>query len=113
MINQYQSIDLDNAAYQAVNLGSGYGCFYLIGITTLTDIKSVTFSVAVDSGVSGKPLVLNNITLELSGEVSGTVLTGYPQNFYLKPVQVLKTNGEALTEGEFDIEVNINPVKFN
>ena len=109
MIKQYQQINLDNASYQSIDL-SGNHNFALIGITELTNISKVIFSTAIDSGVTGKPFVMANLSLDINGEVSGNIYTHYPEEFYIKPIQVVFTDGSIKSDGVYDIEVNINPL---
>ena len=111
IINQYSTIDLDNASYQAVDLNNKHN-FYMIAITDLTNIQSVTFSVAIDSGVTGKPLEIQYIKLPVSAGISGTRFTYFPDEFYLKPVQIVTNDEQVIQKGEFEIEININPVDF-
>lgn len=109
MINQYQQIDLDNATYQSIDL-SGNHNFALIGVTELKNVAKIIFSTAIDSGVNGKPFIMANLPLDINGEVSGNIYTHYPEEFYIKPVQVVFTDGSSSKTGTYDIEVNINPL---
>lgn len=120
VIQQYQSIDLDTATYTQVNL-SGKHSFYLISVTKDETIKSIVFSVAIDSGVTAYPLVLQNIELPVNalnsinsstGVISGTRFSGFPDEFYLKPIQVNKKDDTIYKEGTFNVTVNINPVEL-
>ena len=111
MIQYLNEIDLDNADYMQIDLSSQH-CFYIIGINNNTEVQNIVFSVAVDSGVTGKPLEIQNIQLPINGEISGTRYTGFPDTFFLKPVQVTLKSGQSLKTGLYDIKVNINPMSF-
>lgn len=113
IINKYTSIDLDNAVYEKINLNNHH-CFYLIGKPTDKTITGVIFSVGVDSGYTGKPLIVQNIVLPVNSEneISGQRFTGFPSEFWIKPLQVITEGNINNSEGEYDIEININPMDF-
>lgn len=120
VISQYNEIDLDNASYAQVNL-NGKHSFYLISVTADPTIKSVIFSIAIDSGVSSYPLIIQNIELPVNalnsisspvGVISGTRFSGFPDVFYLKPLQVNLKDDSIHKTGTFTVEVNINPVEL-
>lgn len=110
-----QAIDLDGATYQAVNLGNN-SSFYLISVTEDTNVKSISFAIAIDSGLVNTPLFIKNITIPVNGEekVAGKFFASFPSNFYIKPIQVVTGDRDAsVTEGQFDIEININPMSID
>ena len=110
IINKYTELDLDNATYTQVDLGTAHN-FFLIGINdNNVDISSATFAVAIDSGVTGKPLFLQNIQVPFTGEINGVRYTGFPEKFFMKPLQIINKNGDVIKTGEIDVAININPV---
>lgn len=106
----FANIQLDSATYTSVSLSSSNN-FYLIANTQLDNIKSISFAVAVDSGVANKPLFLKNITvnIEEGQQISGNLFTGFPETFYLKPLQVVDKDGNIHVTGTFNIGINVNP----
>lgn len=105
MVTIFDNIDLNDPIYVEADLDSHN--FYLIAVTEDKEVKSITFSAAVDSGVTNNPLVIGNVSLDIDNEVSGKLIQGFPLDFYLKPLQIVKKDGTVITEGEFDIEINI------
>ena len=110
IVKVFNNINLDKNSFREVNL-KDFNDFYLIGITN-DDIKSITFEVAIDSGVKNKPLILPNIKLDFEKEVSGVRILNHPSTFYIRPIQVVTNNLEVLKNGQFDIEVNINALNL-
>ena len=113
MIKKYTTINLDTAIYQSVNLDNDLHDFYLIGITDDESIKSITFSCAIDSGVTGEVAEIGNITLPVYGNISQTRFTGFPTEFWMKPVQVITTDEVVHKDGVYEVEVNINNIALH
>ena len=113
VINKYQSINLDTEGYTAVNL-TNHHCFYLIGKATDKTIKQVVFAIAVDSGYQNNPIFVQNIILNVDprNELNGQRFTGFPSEFWMKPVQVVTTDEVNHFDENWDIEININPMDF-
>lgn len=111
IIKAFSNIDLDNKKFRLIDLKE-FNDFYLIGIKGKETIKSISFETAIDSGVKSKPLSLPNIKLELNNEVSAVRITNYPSQFYIKPVQIIDSEGKSITTGSFDVEVNINALNL-
>lgn len=111
----YNNIDLDNASYTQIDL-SGKNSFYLISVAQDNSVKSITFSIAIDSGVKNSPLHIQYITLPINEGISGTRFDSMPDSFYLKPVQVKLKNDTVVKKNinntPFDIEININAVSL-
>lgn len=109
VVKIFDEINLDEKRFREVNLKE-FNDFYLIGIKDKEskEVSSITFEIAIDSGVKGKPLHLPNIKLDLEKEVSGVRCTNHPSVFYIRPVQVITADGKAVKEGKFDVEININ-----
>lgn len=112
IIKAFSNIDLDNNKFRLIDLKE-LNDFYFIGIRGNDNIKSVTFEVAIDSGVKNKPLMLPNIKLEFNRNVDGVRVLNHPSQFYIRPVQVITKSLEAKTAGKFDVEVNINAVNLD
>lgn len=111
IIKAFSKIDLDKNSFRQVDLKE-FNDFYLIGINNEKNIKSITFEVAIDSGVKNKPLILPNIKLDFEKEVSGVRILNHPSTFYIRPIQVITDNLEVLKNGQFDIEININALNL-
>lgn len=111
----YNNIDLDNATYTAADL-SGKHSFYLIGIAQDNSVKSITFSIAIDSGVKNSPFHIQYITLPINEGISGTRFDSMPDSFYIKPVQVKLKDDSILKNNinntPFDIEINISAISL-
>lgn len=110
----YNEIDLSNTTYTEIDL-SGKHCFYLISVAQDNKVKSITFSIAIDSGVQNNPLQIQYITLPVNEGISGVRFTGFPDEFYIKPTQVTLLKDEQVVKSNidntpFDIEVNISPL---
>lgn len=111
IVKVFNNINLDKNSFREVNL-KDFNDFYLIGITN-DDIKSITFEVAIDSGVKNKPLLLPNIKLDLEREVSATRVLNYPNEFYIRPIQVINKDNEIIKTGIFNVEININALNLD
>lgn len=107
IVKEFSEINLDNNLARVVDL-KDKNDFYLIGVTKSKDIKSITFEVSIDSGVKGKPLFIQNIRLEITGEISGARFLNMPSEFYIKPIQIINKDGKTLKEGKFPVAININ-----
>lgn len=111
IIKAFSNIDLDDKKFRLIDLKE-FNDFYLIGIKNDETIKSITFEVAIDSGVKNKPLMLPNIKLEFNRNVDGVRILNYPNQFYIRPVQIITKSLEAKTSGKFDVEINANALNF-
>ena len=111
----FNNIDLDGAIWTAISLNNHHS-FFLISVAQDDKIKSITFAIAVDSGVTNNPLQYQYITLPVNEGISGIRFSGFPDDFYIKPVQVTLKNEDVVKENidatPFDIEININPMDF-
>ena len=109
----YNEIDLSNNQPETVNLNGAHN-FYLIAVAQDDKISSITFGTYVDSGVSNNPLLMEYITLPVNVGVSGRRWCGWPNEFFIKPTQVILKNGEV-KKGNIDgkpyqVEINISPI---
>ena len=111
IIKVFNNINLDKNSFREVNL-KDFNDFYLIGITNNKEIKSITFEVAIDSGVKNKPLLLPNIKLDFEKDVSATRVLNYPNEFYIRPIQLINKDSEVIKTGTFNVEVNINALNL-
>lgn len=111
IIKAFNNIDLDKNSFRQVDLKE-FNDFYLIGINN-DNIKSITFEVAIDSGVKNKPLLLPNIKLDLEREVSATRVLNHPNQFYIRPIQIINKDNEVIKTGTFNVEVNINALNLD
>ena len=109
----YSTVNLTTAAYIARDL-QGHHSFYLIGKATDKTIKQVIFAIGIDSGYQNDPLFVQYITLNVdpANELSGQRFTGFPEEFWMKPVQVVTTDEVNHFEDNWDIEINISPMDF-
>ena len=111
----YNEIDLNGATWETVDL-SGHHSFFLIAVAQNNAVKSITFAIGIDSGVSNNPLQYQYITLPVNEGVSGLRFSGYPDEFMIKPTQVILKNEDVIKTNidntPFDIEININPMDF-
>ena len=114
IVKVFDKIDLDKSVFRKVDLKT-FNDFYLIGIDSDSlDIDSITFEVAIDSGVKNKPLILPNIKLDFKDFVSGVRILNHPSEFYIRPIQVIdKEKFEVHKSGNFDIEININALNLD
>lgn len=126
----YKVINLDNK-WTKVNLGN-FKDFYLIGLKksvkklkkNMIDANEVTkirFEIGVASGVKGKPLTINYITMNFNDVSSSDVdtnkitalskHTNFPSTFYIKPVEIWCGNDNT-SEGKTKISATINALKL-
>lgn len=113
MIKKYNTIDLDTAAYSSVDLSSHTHDFFLIAITEDKNIKSISFSCAVDSGVSNEYLEIQTITVPVYDKISGARFINFPREFYIKPIRVVTIDDVEHTTGEYEVEININNISLH
>lgn len=104
--------------------------FYLIGIKESKvaedeidpkTVKSVVLKAGIDAGLT-EPLNIGTIVLNFTDETSdnatineATALNrqiGYPEEFYLKPIQLITKDGEIIDKGHTRIDINILEMKF-
>ena len=111
IIKAFSNIDLDDKKFRLIDLKE-FNDFYLIGIKDDENVKSITFEVAIDSGVKNKPLILPNIKLEFNRNVDGVRILNHPNQFYIRPVQIITKSLEAKTNGKFNVEINVNALNL-
>ena len=112
-----------------VDLG-GFNAFYLIGIKEAKavtdtidpkDIKVINFEIGIESGIDKQYLTIGRVTLNFREETSSnkslnditafTRCTGYPDKFFMKPVEVITDKG-LVKEGQTSKDKNFNTVKL-
>lgn len=109
----YNEIDLSDKSWEIVNLSAKH-TFYLIAVAQNDEVKSITFEISIDSGVANNPLVIQNITLPVTEGISGQRWSGFPDEFNIRPVQVMLKNldikKENIDNQPYQVEVNISPL---
>lgn len=113
IINIFDKIDLDKSTFRKIDLKS-FNDFYLIGIDNdAHDINSITFEIAIDSGVKNKPLILPNIKLEFKNSMGSVRVLNHPSEFYIRPIQVEDKELSIHKKGKFNVEININALNLS
>lgn len=111
----YNEIDLESSNYTSVSLSNNHS-FYLIAVAQNDEISSITFSIAIDSGVKNNLLNIQNITLPVKEGISGVRFDRFPDSFYIKPLQVILKNDTVMKHNidntPFDVEINISPLNL-
>ena len=122
-------IDLANKSWKQLTLGTNLHSVYLIAIKdTKVDgdtidadkITKLVFEIAIDSGISGKPVTIENVTLdfntctssdeEISKITAFTRLLNLPSNISIRCIGI-QTETEQLKEGFVSsIDINVSPI---